>query len=189
MRVLCFGDSNTYGYDPRSYLGDRYGAEDRWVDLLAQKSGWEFINAGQNGREIPRREREFQSFEQFLDRSLPLDLLLVMLGNNDLLQGKHPEGVSARMEAFLRRVPMDPRQIVLLAPPPMQPGAWITRPQLLSDSVELISRYRELSQALGTRFVDPSGWNIGLTFDGVHFTGEGHRTFAEQLYPILAALE
>lgn len=189
MRVLCFGDSNTYGYDPRSYLGDRYGAEDRWVDLLAQKSGWEFINAGQNGREIPRREREFQSFEQLLDRSLPLDLVLVMLGGNDLLQGKHPEGVSARMEAFLRRVPMDLRQIVLLAPPPMQPGAWITRPQLLSDSVELISRYRELSQALGTRFVDPSGWNIGLTFDGVHFTGEGHRTFAEQLYPILAALE
>ena len=30
MKVICFGDSNTYGYDPRSFLGDRYGPTDRW---------------------------------------------------------------------------------------------------------------------------------------------------------------
>ena len=29
MKILCIGDSNTYGYDPRSYLGDRYPAEVR----------------------------------------------------------------------------------------------------------------------------------------------------------------
>ena len=34
MRVCCFGDSNTYGYDPRSFLGGRYAAENRWVDIL-----------------------------------------------------------------------------------------------------------------------------------------------------------
>ena len=54
MRVLCFGDSNTYGYDPRSYFGGRYPAISRWVDLLAAKTGWDVINAGENGREIPR---------------------------------------------------------------------------------------------------------------------------------------
>ena len=27
MQILCFGDSNTYGFAPRSYLGDRYPAE------------------------------------------------------------------------------------------------------------------------------------------------------------------
>ena len=37
MRILCFGDSNTYGYDPRGFFGDRYGAGDRWVDLLAMR--------------------------------------------------------------------------------------------------------------------------------------------------------
>lgn len=37
---MCFGDSNTYGYDPRGYFGDRYGAEDRWPDLLAKQTGW-----------------------------------------------------------------------------------------------------------------------------------------------------
>ena len=54
MRVLCFGDSNTYGYDPRGFFGDRYDAEDRWVDLLAKQTGWDVINLGANGREIPR---------------------------------------------------------------------------------------------------------------------------------------
>ncbi len=33
-RILCFGDSNTYGYDPRSYLGGRYPASVRWTALL-----------------------------------------------------------------------------------------------------------------------------------------------------------
>ena len=32
MNVICFGDSNTYGYDPRSYLGGRYDPDSRWVD-------------------------------------------------------------------------------------------------------------------------------------------------------------
>ena len=39
MKVICFGDSNTYGYDPRSYFGGQYPAQNRWVDLLAQKYG------------------------------------------------------------------------------------------------------------------------------------------------------
>ena len=37
MRLLCFGDSNTYGYDPRSYLGGRYGETVRWPCLLAER--------------------------------------------------------------------------------------------------------------------------------------------------------
>lgn len=56
MRILCFGDSNTCGYDPRGFFGDRYGAEDRWVDLLAKQTGHECINAGANGREIETAE-------------------------------------------------------------------------------------------------------------------------------------
>ena len=41
MRMLCYGDSNTYGYDPRGFFGDRYPEESRWVDILVQRTGWE----------------------------------------------------------------------------------------------------------------------------------------------------
>ena len=77
MQILCFGDSNTYGYDPRDYLDDRYGAEDRWVDLLAKQTGDEIINAGTNGREIPRSSYVIQ----LLDEHAPVDIFLVMLSD------------------------------------------------------------------------------------------------------------
>ena len=51
-RVLCFGDSNTYGYDPRSYIGERYPESVRWTALL-NATGWVVTNEGKNGRCIP----------------------------------------------------------------------------------------------------------------------------------------
>ncbi len=39
MRMLCYGDSNTYGYDPRGFFGGSYPAESRWVGILAEKTG------------------------------------------------------------------------------------------------------------------------------------------------------
>ena len=44
MKVICYGDSNIYGFDPRGWLGERYGADDRWVDILARRTGWEILN-------------------------------------------------------------------------------------------------------------------------------------------------
>ena len=35
--LLCYGDSNTYGFDPRGFVDDRYEEDDRWCDLLAKK--------------------------------------------------------------------------------------------------------------------------------------------------------
>ena len=46
MNVICFGDSNTYGYDPRGYFGGRYDAGSRWVDILAEETGWTVCNMG-----------------------------------------------------------------------------------------------------------------------------------------------
>ena len=53
MNVICYGDSNTYGYDPRSWLGGHYDADSRWVDILAAETGWTVRNWGEPGQEIP----------------------------------------------------------------------------------------------------------------------------------------
>lgn len=182
MKILCFGDSNTYGYDPRSYFGGQYPAQNRWVDLLAQKMGCKVVNAGENGREIPRREGELQRFDLMLSNQKPLDLLLVMLGGNDLLQGNSVEIVAQRMEVFLTRIPLEKSQIVLIGPPRMRPGAWITDEQLLEDCVRLNAAYCTVAQRLGVRFMDATDWDIEVTFDGVHYSEQGHQTFAENLY-------
>ena len=35
-RIVCYGDSNTYGYDAADWFGGRLPAEQRWGDLLAR---------------------------------------------------------------------------------------------------------------------------------------------------------
>ena len=182
MKILCFGDSNTYGYDPRSYFGGQYPAQHRWVDLLAQKLSCTAVNAGENGREIPRREGELQRFDLMLSNQKPMDLLIIMLGGNDLLQGNSVEAVAHRMEVFLTRIPLEKSHIVLIGPPRMKPGAWITDNRLLEDCVRLNAAYRTVAEKLGVRFVDATGWDIDVTYDGVHYSEKGHQTFAEQLF-------
>lgn len=186
MRLLCFGDSNTYGYDPRSYFGGRYDAQNRWVDLLAQKTGWELFNAGQNGREIPRRSREFTQIQQLLALSGPVDAFLVMLGDNDLLQGTSVETVLARMEAFLSQLPSVCGKIILIAPPPLKRGTWVPDTQLLEDVLQLAEHYQTLAHRLGIEFIDTRDWNLELTFDGVHFSEADHILFAEHLFAALS---
>ena len=181
MTILCCGDSNTYGYDPCSFFGSRYPAEHRWVDRLAQELHCETINKGKNGREIPRRPQEFLEFERLLSENASVDLLIILLGTNDLLQGNSPEAVAARMEVFLNRIGLMKSRILLIAPPPMQHGEWVPDQALIHASMALNQEYKTLSERLGVAFADAGEWNIPLTFDGVHFTGEGHRAFAEEI--------
>ena len=177
MKILCFGDSNTYGYDPRGFFGDRYGAEDRWVDLLAEQTGHEIINAGANGREIPRNPYALR----LLNEHSPVDIFLVILGTNDLLQGGSAQEAAVRMEAFLTPLLPHCKQLLLVAPPPMKRGAWVPIDSLVRESVYLAEEYQLLAEKLNTRFVDTRHWNIALCFDGVHFTEAGHHAFAENL--------
>ena len=181
MRILCFGDSNTYGYDPRGFFGDRYGAGDRWVDLITKQAGYEVINAGANGREIPRNPYVLRS----LAEHTPVDVFLVMLGTNDLLQGASAKEAAARMEGFLNPLLPHCKQILLVAPPPMNLGAWVPADKLVSESIHLAEEYKLLAERLNIPFVDTRHWIIELTFDGVHFTEEGHHAFANHLMEVI----
>lgn len=112
MNVTCFGDSNTYGYDPRSFLGGRYDPDHRWVDILAAETGWTVYNMGQNGREIPTSLPSLPS---------DTDLLILMLGTNDLLQGLSPEMAAENLERFLHKMPLFSEQMLLIA---RRPWPW-----------------------------------------------------------------
>ena len=172
MNVICFGDSNTYGYDPRSYLGGRYDPDSRWVDILALETGWSISNMGQNGREIPSAALAFPA---------DTDLLIVMLGTNDLLQGCSPERAAEKLERFLAGIPLDRSKILLIAPPPMTLGEWVPSPQLIDDSRTFARFCQALAERLVIRFADAGKWDIPLAYDGVHFTEQGHRAFAAGL--------
>ena len=176
MNVICYGDSNTYGYDAQSQFGGRFDADCRWVDILANKTGWNIYNEGINGQEIPSSQI-----------SVPDDthLLIVMLGSNDLLQGNCVSEITKRMERFLSGLELESSRILLIAPPSMCRGEWVTNQELISASKELAKQYRALAMRLGVRFADAGKWDIPITYDGVHFTKAGHKIFAERLYELL----
>lgn len=179
MKILCFGDSNTYGYDPRSFFGSRYPVEHRWVEYLGWKLDGEVINAGENGRGIPRREEGLLQFNLLLNKQKTIDLLIVMLGVNDLLQGSTVEDIVKWMEYFLENIDLDKSRILLIGPPPMRYGEWVSVQALIDKSIIMNQAYSALAARLGVRFVDAGEWNIPMTFDGIHFTEEGHIAFAE----------
>ncbi len=172
MKVVCYGDSNTYGFDPRSFFGGRYDSENRWVDLFAEKTGWTICNEGLNGREIPRGA---------VTVPVDTDLLIVMLGTNDLLQGCTAEACAERMERFLNALDVEKRKLLLIAPPPMGLGEWVPNRSLIAESIRLGEYYEEIAQRMGIQFVNTEGWDIPMAYDGVHFTEEGHRRFADAL--------
>ena len=110
---------------------------------------------------------------------LDLDLLIVMLGTNDLLQGATAGEAGERMYRFLSV--QNREKLLLLAPPSMTAGEWVSSDSLLRESQKLSQVYRKLASEMGLRFLDAAGWDIPMAYDGVHFTEEGHRRFAERL--------
>lgn len=176
MKVICFGDSNTYGYDPCSWLGGRYDVDSRWVSILAAETGWEVCNMGLNGREIPSSVPTFPT---------DTDLLILMLGTNDLLQGRSPEETAGKLKDFLSSLSLKPNQILLIAPPPMALGEWVASQQLIDDSHTFAGYCQSLAQRLAIHFVNAGDWGISLAYDGVHFTEQGHRAFAAKLLEAL----
>ena len=172
MNVICFGDSNTYGYDPRSYLGGRYDVDSRWVDILAEKTGWTVRNLGENGREIPTVAPSFPA---------DTDLLIVMLGTNDLLQGRSPDQAAESLNRFLSCISLDRSNILVIAQPPVKRGAWVPDQQLIDDSHTFARLCQTLAEQLGIRFADAGKWDVPLAYDGVHFTEQGHKAFAAGL--------
>lgn len=193
--ILCLGDSNTYGYDPLSFLGGRYPAHIRWTALLDAAPEWKIFNCGENGREIPHRPRELDEADRLLGQRRP-DALAVMLGSNDLLLNMtfSAQDVSARMEGFLRHLLSLPAlaqggaKLLLLAPPPMKRGQWATEERLLTQSAQLAPCYAGLARRLGISFADAGQWDVDLTFDGVHFSEDGHWAFAQNMKAALGAL-
>ena len=150
------------------------------------------VNRGENGRSIPRLDREIETAVQTIC-GVETDVLTVMLGSNDLLQcrGLSAEVCGKRMEQFLA-VLLEKTQanlkILLVAPPPMESGAWVSDHRTLEESRRLAGCYERAARQLSIAFADAGAWGVGLTYDGVHFSEDGHLAFAKGIRAALDVL-
>ena len=76
---------------------------------------------------------------------------------------------------------MRPEKILLIAPPPLERGEWVTGETVISASRDLADRYQAIAKRIGSRFADADAWGVSLAYDGVHFDEAGHRAFAKGL--------
>ena len=178
MKILCIGDSNTYGYDPRSYIGSRYPEGIPWTDRL---NGFEVINCGTNGMTVPRGQSRYVGLIRLNDP----DLVTIMLGTNDVYSGLSAGQIAGRMESFLDTIIDAGKPVLLISPPILQFGEWVMDDEIIEESQELGQAYREVAERKSCLFADAGEWEIEMTFDGVHFSPEGHAIFAQKMNEIL----
>ena len=182
-KLLCFGDSNTYGYRP--YDG-RWGKDIRWCGRLQQALGPEYqvIEAGLNGRSVGSYDELWPEkngkdmIAAYVRRHAPLDLLIVMLGANDSLFAAAAD-IAADMAELIGRARTaligSPCPILLLAPN----GGWNR------DALLLAPAYRQLAEEQGLLFADTAGWGAELSEDGCHLSAAGHECFARHMLEII----
>jgi len=88
--IVCYGDSNTWGFNPAAQ--DRFALEERWTGVLALElgTGYRVIEEGLNGRTTIWDDpiEEGRNGKTYLLPCLwshqPIDLVTIMLGTNDL---------------------------------------------------------------------------------------------------------
>ena len=184
--VLSYGDSNTYGFDPRGFWGGRYDPENRWCDILAEKTGWNVVNFGENGRTLPRQSWALEEVERAVLDNAPVPLMMVMLGTNDvLMDASVPVAqLTGTMETLLDRLEdrFPETTVLLLGPPAVRVGV----PELEQKLRDLSAAYAELARNRRLYFCDAGAWDLPLAHDGVHLSEAGHRMFAENLLDFIA---
>ena len=201
-RVMCFGDSNTWGYTP--ITGARYPEDVRYTGVLQQALGADYrvVEEGLNGRttafpDLLRKNRAgIEHMEPIILSQLPLDYLVFMLGTNDTKERYHaaPEEIGMGMENMIMeannifRGKESSCEIILTAPVPMclADGDDFSLTALSAEkSRKLAPVYREIAKLHGCHFLDLAEVTDAIGEDGVHLTPEAHRAIGEALAALI----
>ena len=194
MRILFYGDSNTYGYDPADLREMRYPQHKRWTYLLQQMNPgqWEIIPEGMNGRQLPDLKYDAAGICRMLSTLQQGDLFAVMLGTNDILLTMDADIVTEKMQRFLEYLTgkKETAGILVIAPPHI--GRKEIRDPLYQryylESKKMNKKFRELAETFRVNFADAGEWEVEMSADLVHLSERGHRQFSERLGAYLQKL-
>ncbi|MFB9952697.1 SGNH/GDSL hydrolase family protein [Rhizobium puerariae] len=206
--VLCFGDSLTWGYDPEG--PGRHAFEDRWPSVLgaALGPGVTVVAEGLNGRTTAYDDHladcdrnGVKNLPTLLHTHMPLDLVVVMLGSNDMKPMIAGTAHAARagmqrLVSLIRRhdysFEYDAPDILIVSPPPLCETADPVSSAIFRGGVEqssmLASLYRDLADDLGCGFFDAGSVAKTTPVDGVHLTAENTRALGRGLEPIVRVM-
>lgn len=207
--VLCYGDSLTWGFDAPS--GGRHAYEDRWPSVLeAGLDGKARVFAeGLNGRttafddDLVAADRNgARLLPTLLATHAPLDLVILMLGSNDMKPWIHgnPRVASlgvARLVDIVRGnghlLAAPGAQAVLVVSPPLierngQPDFEDRLGNADAASGRLAAFYRTVAEEKRCGFFDASSVAKACSMDGVHMDAENTRALGRALVPVVRTM-
>ena len=201
-KVLCFGDSNTFGFIPES--GKRYDKNTRWSGILTQLAAekFEIIEAGCNNRTAFTDNPA--GFEQTGCKVLPtllnkdLDCVILAIGVNDLQFFYNPtleeikNGMRRLVDIVREHCPN--AEIILVSPARLTDNIFNGYFRAMFDkisiekSLHLSEIYESIAKEKNCRFAD---WDKIVTVspkDGLHLEPDAHKKIAEAMFESLLSL-
>jgi len=203
-RIMVYGDSNTWGYIPvESGLTTRYPEDVRWPGVLraALGPGYEVIDEGLSARTtdlpdptLPHISGAGLDGSAYLPAAiathLPLDLVVIMLGTNDLKKmfNRSPLRIALGMGTLVDIVAQTKGgvgtsylvpKVLVLCPPPLGAVAPPERAERFAGGIEkskaLPVYYEAIAKAAGAEFLDVGKLTATDGLDGIHLTAAAHK--------------
>ena len=197
--ILVYGDSNTWGFIPQvsdEAVRERYDGNVRWTGVMQKELGESFyvIENGLCGRCTCRDDffigpelnwNGADNFPAVFDAVQPLDLLIIMLGTNDLRSriNLSPQESAQGIERIINltykyanpRVP----KILIVAPVPLckgqNPGVNLRYGDNFNVSYKLAEAYELLAKKHSLAFFDTAKVvPCADGCDGIHLSSEAH---------------
>ncbi|MFO1202456.1 MAG: SGNH/GDSL hydrolase family protein [Tabrizicola sp.] len=198
--ILLFGDSNTHGTMPMPDLNGagRFDRNERWAGRLAKLlPDWEVITEGHPGRTAVHDDpvegehrNGLRVLPALLESHKPIDVVLVMLGTNDLKPRFSVNAVDIahsleRLVRMIRASDCGPEgkapEVLLVAPPPIievgclagmfEGGA--------AKSQTLAAEIKAAAKRVGVPFLDAGKVVKVSPVDGIHYDAEANPALAQ----------
>ena len=202
-RILCFGDSNTWGYDPETH--ERYDHKTRWPCVMGGDLGeeYEIVEEGMNGRTTVWNDPvdDLMSGIDYLKPCLishkPLDLVVIMLGTNDLkdrfcVSAYEIAKSAGRLVQMVQTSDAGPKgtapDVLLVAPPPIVLGdaGLDTRQHGLEKSMKFAQAFAEIAAELGCGYANAGDFIESSLVDGIHFSAASQRSLGKSIAKVVA---
>ena len=201
--ILCFGDSNTWGYSPQD--GNRFPPDIRWTGVLQKSLGADYriIEEGLNGRTtfINEDERPLRSgsdvLQIILESHRPLDFVIIMLGTNDLKVEFNlsveeiAQGAKTLCEMVLNSEYLADNIPQILLVSPTHIGSTVIPDQeeffnkARDQSLQFAEYYEKAAAELGVHFLDAANIVKVSEVDGVHWDADQHIKFGKVLSELI----
>lgn len=206
IHVLCYGDSNTWGYVPATQ-GERFPFEVRYPGVLQSRlgPGYRVHEAGLSGRmsawddPLSPDRNGLRQIAAALETHRPFDCLVLMLGTNDIKRHMGLEAVDCALaqNALLDAVvaaacgPGGGRPAVVLVSPPHVVEAEAPFGRQFDGAIPksrgFAEAYAAIARQRGCLFLDAAAVTATSPRDGIHLEREGHRLLGEAVAQAVAA--